>query len=151
MSLPALGWPKWSELAEFLERPCFQRVWIIQEIVFSKNIQFLCGTNYISWQGISLFAISMIQHDFIQYLSLNGAPEETISESGCSRLLDIFDIQGSLTSFENSQLLLTALVRGSSAQATDPRDKVFAVIGHGTDYHLSRLFESNNGCVYGSS
>ena len=129
MSLPAPGSPKWSELAKLLERPWFQRAWIIQELVFSKNIQFLCGANYISWQDISLFAICMIQHDLIQYLSLNGVPQETVSESGCSRLLDIFEIRGSFTSFENSQFLLTALVRGRSAQATDPRDKVFAVMG----------------------
>lgn len=83
MSLPAPGSPKWSELAKFLERPWFQRVWIIQEIVFSKDIQFLCGTNYISRQDISLFAICMIQHDLIQYLSLNEPSQETISESGC--------------------------------------------------------------------
>ena len=129
MSLPAPGSPKWSELAKFLERPWFHRVWIIQEVAFSKDIQFLCGENYISWQDISLFAICMIQHDLIQYLSLNGAPQETISESGCSRLLDIIDIQDSFTRFKNSQLLLTVLVQGRGAQATDPRDKVFAVMG----------------------
>lgn len=129
MSLPAPGSPKWSELAKFLERPWFQRVWIIQEIVFSKDIQFLCGTNYISWQDISLFAICMIQHGLIRYLSLNEPSQETISESGCGRLLDIFNIKGSFTNIVNSQSLLTALVQGRGAQATDPRDKVFAVMG----------------------
>lgn len=129
MFLPAPGSPKWSELGKFLARPWFQRVWIIQEIVFSKNIQFLCGTNYISWQDISLFAICMIQHDLVQYLSLNGPLQKTSSESGCGRLMDIFNIQGYFTSFENPQPLLTALVEGRGAQATDPRDKVFAVMG----------------------
>lgn len=129
MFLPAPGSPKWSELGKFLARPWFQRVWIIQEIVFSKNIQFLCGTNYISWQDISLFAICMIQHDLLQYLSLNGPLQKTSSESGCGRLMDIFNIQGYFTSFENPQPLLTALVEGRGAQATDPRDKVFAVMG----------------------
>lgn len=129
MFLPAPGSPKWSELDKFLARPWFQRVWIIQEIVFSKNIQFLCGTNYISWQDISLFAICMIQHGLVQYLSLNGPLQKTSSESGCGRLMDIFNIQGYFTSFENPQPLLTALVEGRGAQATDPRDKVFAVMG----------------------
>lgn len=55
MLLPAQDSPKWSELGKFLARPWFQRVWIIQEIVFSKNIQFLCGTHYISWEDISSF------------------------------------------------------------------------------------------------
>lgn len=129
MFLPAPGSPKWSELGKFLARPWFQRVWIMQEIVFSKNIQFLCGTNYISWEDISLFAICMIQHDLVQYLSLNGLPQETTSESGCGRLLEIFHIQSSFTSFPDSLLLLSAIVYGRSAQATDPRDKVFAVMG----------------------
>lgn len=129
MFLPAPGSPKWSELDKFLARPWFQRVWIIQEIVFSRNIHFLCGPNYISWQDISLFAICMIQHDLVQYLSLNGPLQKTSSESGCGRLMDIFNIQGYFTSFANPQPLLTALVEGRGAQATDPRDKVFAVMG----------------------
>lgn len=53
--LPAPGSPKWPELSKSLERPWFQRVWIIQEIVFSKNARFLCGTNYISWHDITIF------------------------------------------------------------------------------------------------
>lgn len=44
-------------------------------------------------------------------------------------LLDIFNIKGSFTTIVNSQSLLTALVQGRGAQATDPRDKVFAVMG----------------------
>lgn len=127
--LPAPGSPKWSELGKFLARPWFQRVWIIQEIAFSKNIQFLCGSNYISWEDMSLFALCMIQHDLIHYLSLNRPSQKTTSESGCRRLLDIFYIQSSFTSNRDSQSLLNTLVYGRGAQATDPRDKVFAVMG----------------------
>lgn len=130
MFLPAPGSSKWSELGKFLARPWFQRVWIIQEIVFSKKIRFLCGKTYISWDDMTIFVLCMIKHDLVQYLGLNGPPQETsASDSACGRLLDIFSTQTDFANFTSRVSLLTSLVYGRGAQATDPRDKVFAVMG----------------------
>lgn len=101
-----------------------------QENVFSKRILFLCGTTYITWDDMTIFVLCMIKHDLVQYLGLNGPPQETSSsDSACGRLLDIFYTQNQFASFINRPLLLTWLVYGRDAQATDPRDKVFAVMG----------------------
>lgn len=79
---------------------------------------------------MTIFVFCMIKHDLVQYLGLNGPPQETSSsDSACGRLLDIFYTQNQFASFINRPLLLTWLVYGRDAQATDPRDKVFAVMG----------------------
>lgn len=79
---------------------------------------------------MTIFVLCMIKHNLVQYLGLNRPPQETSSsDSACGRLLDIFYTQNEFASFINRPLLLTSLVYGRDAQATDPRDKVFSVMG----------------------
>lgn len=68
-------------------------------------------------------------------------------ESGCGRLLEIFNLQGFYTSLVTPiQSLLSALVKGRGAQATDPRDSLHSH-GHDTNYHKSGLFQGSIQCV----
>ncbi|KAF7512731.1 hypothetical protein GJ744_000298 [Endocarpon pusillum] len=122
LGLPAPESQQWRELAKFLARPWFQRVWIIQEIVLSNSIQLQCGWKTISWFEISAFAVNFGQHDLTQYLDEN-------SKAGCTRITNI-DRMKDVHAIRGSELgLLSALVQGRGAQATDPRDKVFAMMG----------------------
>lgn len=129
LALPALDSSKWSELNEFLSRPWFQRVWVIQEVVLSSSIQFMCGENYISWSDLCLFCTCMIKHDLIQYLNSNSAAREKSFQSGCERIDEIMRMKSYMDSFSAKAPLLPTLVQGRGAQATDSRDKVFAVMG----------------------
>ena len=66
LSLPAPGSEDWSNLSKFLSRPWFQRIWVVQEVVFSYRIQLLYGNKSLSWPDISLFAICVVIHDLTQ-------------------------------------------------------------------------------------
>lgn len=129
MSLPAPSSPKWSKLNEFLRHPWFQRVWIIQEVVLSNSIQLMYGDKFISWLDLSMFAICMVKHDLLQYLDSDIGAREQVFQSGCLRIVEIYRMKDFNASFPNQSLLLSVLVEGRGAQATDLRDKVFAVMG----------------------
>ena len=129
LALPAPGSSKWSELNKFFSRPWFQRVWIIQEVVLSHRIQFMCGKEFIAWFDLSLFGICMVKHDLMQFLNLNMTAHGQAFRSGCLRVRDIDDMKGYNDMFPNQSGLLSVLVQGRNAQATDLRDKVFAVMG----------------------
>ena len=129
MHIPILGSIKWSELNSFLCRPWFHRVWIIQEVVLSRNVQFKCGQKCISWSDLSLSAILMVRHDLLRYLTLGQPIEEHASESGCIPITQISDLKTYHESFTNPPSLLSTLVEGRGAQASDSRDKVFAIMG----------------------
>lgn len=129
MHLPIPGSAKWSELNSFLCRPWFHRVWIIQEVVLSRNVQFMCGKKCISWWDLSLSADLMVRHDLLQYLTLGQPIKGHASESGCTRIKQISDLKSYHESLAGPPSLLSTLVEGRGAQAFDLRDKVFAIMG----------------------
>ena len=129
--LPASDSPKWLELGKLMSRPWFQRIWIIQEVVLSHQIIIMCGAKCISWDDLGLFTFCMIDNDFERYLYAPGGPrgEDENSESGCIRARKINQIKDHNDKFPRMSTFLDGLVEGRSAGATDPRDKVFAVMG----------------------
>ena len=120
MSIPTPGSAPWSGLSSFLSLPWFQRVWIIQEIVWSLHVQVMYGQICIPWSDLSQFAICMVRHDLTQYLK---------SETGCIRIRMIDQLKSYNYNLVLQSSLLSVLVEGRGAQATDLRDKVFAVMG----------------------
>ena len=127
--LPASDSPKWLDLGKLMSRPWFQRIWIIQEVLLSHQIIVMCGAKCISWDDLGLFTICMIDNDFERYLYGPGPRgENENSESGCVRADEIRRIKDYNDSCPRKTTFLDGLVQGRSAQATNPRDKVFAVM-----------------------
>lgn len=128
--LPAYDSPRWLELGKLMSRPWFQRTWIIQEAVLSHQIIIMCGARYISWTDLCLFALCVIDSDLEQYLYSPGdsCGKDGFSESGCIRTINISAIKDYVKAVLRRTFLL-GLVESRSAQCTDPRDKVFAIMG----------------------
>ena len=129
--LPASDSPKWQALGKLMRRPWFQRVWIIQEVVLSQQIIVMCGTRCISWADLALFSFCMIDNDFEQYLYSHGntVGNDEDSESGSIRAGKIARIKDYNDTSPRKTTFLDGLVEGRAAEATNPRDKVFAIMG----------------------
>ena len=129
--LPASDSPKWQELGKLMRRPWFQRIWIIQEVVLSQQLIVMCGTRCISWADLALFGFCMVDNDFEQYLNSHGdsVGKDEDSESGSIRALKISRIKDYNDTSPRKTTFLDGLVEGRAAQATNPRDKVFAIMG----------------------
>ncbi|RYN54111.1 hypothetical protein AA0119_g6247 [Alternaria tenuissima] len=101
-----------------LSRPWFKRVWILQEIANAKKASILCGTK------------SVRAHTLALAPSLIGIKPER----HCQAVLDI--MPGQLreeTWWSESRDLYNLLLKFKESEASDPRDKVYALLGISSD------------------
>lgn len=117
--IPSYESPAWDALERFFSRPWFNRMWVIQEIVLSHRPVAFCGREQVDWVIIQM-AASWITHQ--RYDARSHRP-------GLLQAKNVTMVwQFAAKSDLQSLLLLTR-----DFQATDPRDKVFGVLGMATD------------------
>jgi hypothetical protein len=120
----------WRAARRLFARPYWTRVWIFQEIVFSKEATVICGTKQVSWQDFGNAQIAWVQ----------------LSQPENSHLCTSDQLRRLNTTNYNvaSPISLQHLVRKnnmhpgsainlirltSNLNATDPRDKIYALQG----------------------
>jgi hypothetical protein len=147
---PEENHPGWRRLVALLNRPWFRRVWVIQEFALPPDIQLICG----EWErpGTYLAALLSIPIWDYSYSVATALTSEQIHGAGIdtATTLDLHPLhllirhgQGRALSLGLDSFLqissskydlgyrgsLVWLLRQTSiCQATDPRDKIFAVI-----------------------
>jgi hypothetical protein len=60
-----LGKGSWVALREFLARPCWDRLWIIQEVLISSTKTILCGSLCIDWDTLCTGLGTIRRHFFV--------------------------------------------------------------------------------------
>ncbi|CAN9295349.1 unnamed protein product [Alternaria alternata] len=101
-------------LNQLLSRPWFKRVWILQEVANARKASILCGTK------------SVRAHTFALAPLLMGIKPDR----HCQAVLDI--MPGRLredTWWTENRDLYNLLLKFSESEASDPRDKVYALLG----------------------
>lgn len=107
-----------ESLGLLLKRPWFERVWILQEIANAKKASIRCGTK------------SVRAHTFALAPSLIGIKPQR----HCQAVLDI--MPGHLreeTWWSENRDLYNLLLKFRESKASDPRDKVYALLGISSD------------------
>ncbi|RDW58643.1 hypothetical protein BP6252_13119 [Coleophoma cylindrospora] len=112
-------------LAELLCRPWFSRVWIIQEVLAGKNRAMVyCGKKGRIWSHFMHGIMTLAQRGLLNALAKN---QNQVSSN--LQQLQLFEV------FEHGKFDLLALASlARSAQATDARDKIFALLNLATDF-----------------
>ncbi|EXK46476.1 hypothetical protein FOXG_10972 [Fusarium oxysporum f. sp. lycopersici 4287] len=111
-------------LQSFMEKPWFSRVWILQEVANAKRATVKCNLGDMSTK---LFAL-------LPYLTGIGVSQQ------CQAVLDIMPGEMRRSSWWNkSRNLCHLLWKFRGCQATDPRDRVYALLGMATDIQESRI------------
>ncbi|RSL41927.1 hypothetical protein CEP54_015662 [Fusarium duplospermum] len=135
---------------DVLSRPWFSRVWVFQEVVVSKDVMIQCGPRGVSWDDFcKLVILQKRAHD--RYgLSLQ---QQDLSDSlrriwqarvafhltkGQEHCLPDWYIQ-TLSSNDATTDILDMLVRARHLMASDPRDKIFALLGISTGFNWRNL------------
>ncbi|KAM0145510.1 hypothetical protein ACHAPG_011586, partial [Botrytis cinerea] len=119
MSLPIRSSPIWNDFNSMLTLPYFSRIWIIQEIAVSRAFRMLWGNveipGHVLRNALTCAKLhSMDERDIITHspvLSLGNVPRILYSEGN------------------HIQDLLALVLQTGNQQATDGRDKIFALIG----------------------
>jgi ankyrin repeat protein len=105
-------------LQELLTRAWFDRVWIIQEVANARIARVSCGAKSVSAR---IFALSPV------LLDVRPSPH-------CQAILDV--MPGPTRNYSwwtQSHDLHTLLVKFRGSRASDPRDKIFALLGVSSD------------------
>jgi hypothetical protein len=118
---------RWEAIARLFDRPWWRRAWIRQEVAVASNVWVLCGDDCLQrWATLiqAMEAINRVAADFEPFTKALGGQSsgyhqaiavdvfrESISQQGCVK--------------DEEYLLL----HGRQCEATDPRDRVFALVG----------------------
>jgi hypothetical protein len=118
LGLPELDDSIWQTLKRILHSPWFDRVWIIQEVAVSRRATVMCGDERVIWEDLVESAL-LISEGKIHY-DIEG------SGTGNITTIDGFRIQVR----DGEEFDLFVLMRLSRPSlATNPQDKVFALLG----------------------
>lgn len=116
--LPETDDDAWCALRELIKRPWFTRVWIIQELTLASQVEVHCGPSVFMWEELCCVIQFSIQVGFI----------EAASDSGSSSIPSL-NVTRRRTQAGEKRSLLSLLLQFPSFQATNPRDKLYALLG----------------------
>jgi hypothetical protein len=119
-----------TPLMNLLSRPWFQRVWVIQEIALARNVIVYIGTQSVPWNWFA--KAGRVFHDHLECCASTVRPFNVGSaDDGYLNLRHVWanvivlDVSG-----QQEQLSLHVALRFFyNRLASDPRDKVYALLG----------------------
>jgi hypothetical protein len=123
-------------LIQLLSRPYWTRVWIIQELAAASSITIFCGRHKLSWE---IFSNDSYTESVAVVDKTTNNELETKFQKICQFRMDKVN--------REPIRLLDALHRSQFTLSTDPRDKLYALLGLAFDsdrfipepnYHLSK-------------
>lgn len=106
----------WTEFNTFFKRPWFRRVWVIQEVAVSKEVDMICGPRKASWTSFANAVYFLIGMRYIN---------PWLDMKGCKRVERIREYKEYPSGITTTDLLILE----RSSLATDDRDHVFALLG----------------------
>jgi hypothetical protein len=114
----------WNGLIALSCREYWSRVWIIQEVLCATKLRIQCGYDQVPWSTLTDFRLkcassSLSQSIKIRYSEFLRSPAVKIDEQCGSRA--------------SGHSLLTLLEASKSSRSSEPRDRVFALIGLAKD------------------
>ena len=125
----------WKALACIFHHPWFTRVWVIQEVIFASSATFMRGEHCVEWpelvQVLGSILESGLSYSSYQFLlaGLTGSCDFVLFGTMCfaSQIRgQVRDGNRDCNSFQLERLLYTLTVC-RALDATDPRDKIFAL------------------------
>lgn len=137
LGIPFNDETSWDAFSEFFDRPWFQRMWTVQEIIQARKAIVVCGPHSLPWEHVSAAARwfchkAKVIHDrnsrkvdgMCLVTQMVAIPWR--SKSGSEYMPQLF---GQKTRPTCRWALRDLLERLRPRQATDPRDKIFALVG----------------------
>ena len=122
----------WAALLKLYQRSYWNRVWIIQEIVFAKKILVVCGSKHTTWESIAKAINAIMPRPGDQ----NIRPSLTVlivrKPTGMGNVLPIDAFRGLIRDaagrVSKYRSLLNVLTRLDESLVSNRRDKVYALL-----------------------
>lgn len=116
--------------------PWFRRTWVIQEAFNAKAVVVRCGLDVLNWQTLLRVNRCMRRLRLWKNSVHKGVLPPLFGD-----LLDLSQKEGTLGQFERSPNMgiLEILIKALDLDATDPRDKIFAMLQFGEETRQSEI------------
>lgn len=127
--------PKWLALRSFLKRPWFERLWIVQEIIMaSGEMILLCGNCSITWDTLAEVVVTIETNGLSRLILQNtdNGEDDPDAPGGLLNTACVYAMK-KMKNMRQPIDLQFALIYCLRFKATDPRDKLFALLGLATD------------------
>ncbi|GAB7328556.1 hypothetical protein MBLNU13_g00510t1 [Cladosporium sp. NU13] len=115
-----LASPGGPAIGKLCTRAYWRRLWVFQELRLGRNIRLMCGSKLVSWEHYDIFMQKVAES--------SGDAAETIRHSPAMRMVDLSHQSQDATLWE-------LLQKTSDLRCSDPRDRVFAILGVTTIGH----------------
>lgn len=128
----------WEALSALLSRPYFIRAWVVQEVALAERLTFLCGTKEVSWQKMVQFSKFITTTRPWTLLSNHATRFASIEDRFQSQHYKTHVKFGSQIAALIETKKRTAdedypwqdlLMMGRQFDASDPRDRFYAMLG----------------------
>jgi hypothetical protein len=119
----------WLGLSTLLRRPWFRRIWIIQELVMARSSYMLSGDRSMDTAVVlnaGALMSRVLQLGIIMHIEMGPSSGEQSSSLACVNALAM--LTGSFWQ-ESEQSIQDLLLLTLSFEASDPRDRIFALVG----------------------
>jgi hypothetical protein len=121
--LPSSSDERWHGLMMLLQRPWFQRIWVVQEVAVSPDAIVVCGGDVVSWDD---FACAVVHSSDLQISTIYG------DDSTIERVMIMVTIRHNIQ--DNTPYRIVPLLKMlRTCLATNPLDKIFAICGLAAD------------------
>ncbi|KAM5355058.1 hypothetical protein ACJ41O_001704 [Fusarium nematophilum] len=120
--------PGWSALSKLFAHSYWTRMWVIQEVILSRQIRIFYGERSFEWEGLLRLASSGLEDLLHIDFELSGFVKGENFEESRSRVSRTL---GRRMSYGDGKpvLFVDILTACRLMQATDPRDQIFALYG----------------------
>jgi Heterokaryon incompatibility protein (HET) len=134
IGLPDWGSSIWTALGHLLTRPYFERVWVIQEVVYAQDAVVVCGGETLPWSSF----LGLVQHPgnlgthlITACIALIRQPSVE-TQDAITHLQSVWELKLRLdwnNHEDTNDGFADILATQRGCKATDPRDKVLSLLG----------------------
>ncbi|XP_014552763.1 hypothetical protein COCVIDRAFT_109463 [Bipolaris victoriae FI3] len=138
LDFPPVSDQVWWDIRQLLRRPWFSRLWTIQEAVLSRNLFIKCGHASVCWDDLAAWCYCLEETGILRWLVSNADLDlqrplrenpKFLPPQGAVVVESIQADRLQSMGLIQKEYLLNILVSTRYAQATEPKDKVYGVLG----------------------
>jgi hypothetical protein len=119
----------WRSLARLFQRRYFTRVWIIQEITLATRRLAVCGRYTIDWGDVVKVSKFLTVTSWTRWICPGGMLAAVEAHQSNHAIPNLVEATRRTRDTNERKLMLYSLIRARRFEASDPRDKVYALLG----------------------
>lgn len=123
MGLPSFPSADWESMHRFFERRWFQRSWVIQEVALADIAIVFCGCRIFNWDDVGSTGQYLVASGFFRVM------QDVYGRQGRPTFASTIQNRRAAVKFDEDRSLTLLLSSMRRFQATDPRDKIYSLLG----------------------